>query len=302
MIVLKRLEDAVRDRDTICAVIKGTAVNNDGSDKAGFTAPSINGQSAAIAEALAVAGVAADTIGYVEAHGTGTIIGDPIEIAALTRAFRETTDKTNYCPIGSVKTNIGHLDAGACVAGIIKTVLALQHKKLPPSLNFESPNPQINFAASPFYVNARLSDWPAGAAPRRAGVSSFGLGGTNAHVVLEEAPVPCSPQPARRPAALFILSARTNSALCAAASRLAGVIEHSPDCNLADMAYTLAVGRKEFECRHMFVCQDRDEALRALQAFKPAGGSQRPGAACCSVTGVCLSGSGRLRAYGPQHV
>jgi len=181
--VLKRLEDALRDGDTIHAVIKGAALNNDGSHKAGYTAPAVNSQSEVIAMAQALAAVDPESISYVEAHGTATPLGDPIEIAALTKAFRLGTSRSGFCAIGSVKTNIGHLDAAAGVAGLIKTVLALEHGLIPPSLHFEAPNPKIDFSSSPFYVNSKATAWQRGAIPRRAGVSSFGIGGTNAHVV-----------------------------------------------------------------------------------------------------------------------
>jgi acyl transferase domain-containing protein len=263
IIVLKRLSDAVRDGDTIHAVVKGTATNNDGAARVGFTAPSVQGQAAVIAEALAMAGIEADTISYVEAHGTGTPIGDPIEIAALTKAFRKTTGRVGFCPIGSVKTNIGHLDAGAAVAGIIKTVLALQHKKIPPSLHFERPNPQIQFDNSPFYVNTQLSEWPAGDTPRRAGVSSFGLGGTNAHIVLEEAPQAESSGESR-PYQLLLLSAKSESALEIATSNLAEHLQGNSYLNLADVAYTLQVGRKAFDQRRALVCQNLEEAVAEL--------------------------------------
>ncbi|HEV2763752.1 MAG TPA: polyketide synthase, partial [Pyrinomonadaceae bacterium] len=181
IVVLKGLEDALRDGDHVYAVIKGSAINNDGSLKVGYTAPSVEGQARAISEAHAMAGVDPSTITYVETHGTGTVLGDPIEIAALTKAFRARTDKKQFCAIGSVKTNVGHLDTAAGVAGLIKTALALKHKRLPPSLHFERPNPRIDFAGSPFFVNRRLAEWEANGTPRRAGVSSFGVGGTNAH-------------------------------------------------------------------------------------------------------------------------
>jgi acyl transferase domain-containing protein len=187
-VLLKRLDDAIADRDFVFATIKGTAVNNDGGLKAGFTAPAVQGQAAVIEEALAMAGVRADTVSYVETHGTGTPLGDPIEIAALTEAFRRHTNGKQFCAIGSVKTNVGHFDAAAGIAGLIKTVLALTHRQIPPSLNFERPNPRIDFDNSPFFVNTSLCDWEASGAPRCAGVSSFGIGGTNAHVVLEQAP------------------------------------------------------------------------------------------------------------------
>src|SRR3990172_7689263 len=189
IVVWKRLSEALADGDTIWAVIKGTAMNNDGAQKVGYTAPSVDGQAEVIALAQALADVTPDTISYVEAHGTGTPLGDPIEIAGLTQAFRLGTEAKNFCAIGSVKTNVGHLDIAAGVTGLIKTVLALRHKQLPPSLNFERPNPKIDFANSPFYVNTELREWETAGTPRRAGVSSFGIGGTNAHVVVEEAPV-----------------------------------------------------------------------------------------------------------------
>ncbi|NEO49846.1 MAG: amino acid adenylation domain-containing protein, partial [Moorea sp. SIO4A3] len=189
IVVLKRLSDAIADQDSIYAVIKGSAINNDGSLKVSYAAPSVEGQAAVIAEAQAVAGIDASTVSYIEAHGTATPLGDPIEIAALTQAFRETTTETGFCAIGSVKTNVGHLANAAGITGLIKTVLALKHQQIPPSLNFEQPNPNIDFAGSPFYVNTKLSPWETKNTPRRAGVSSFGMGGTNVHVVLEEAPL-----------------------------------------------------------------------------------------------------------------
>ena len=263
MIVLKRLTDAVRDGDCIHALIKGSAINNDGSAKVGFTAPSIQGQAAVIEEALAMAEIDADTVGYVEAHGTGTALGDPVEIAALTKAFRKTTDRIDFCPIGSVKTNIGHLDAGAGVVGVIKTVLALKHKQLPPSLNFKKPNPQIGFENSPFYVNDELSEWKADGNPRRAGVSSFGLGGTNAHIVLEEAPE-IESSGVSRPRQLLVLSAKTKSALDRAAKNLHAHLAQHPDINIADVAHTLKIGRKAFGQRCFLVCKDARDAAEAF--------------------------------------
>ena len=188
VVVLKRLRDALADGDTIRAIIKGSAINNDGADKAGYTAPSVNSQAEAVIEALANADVDADSISYIEAHGSGTPVGDPIEIRALTKAFRSSTERTGFCAIGSAKTNIGHLDAAAGMAGLIKTVLALQHRQLPPSLHFSRPNPEIDFGSTPFFVNTRLTPWKSIGGPRRAGIMSTGMGGTNAHVVLEEAP------------------------------------------------------------------------------------------------------------------
>ena len=187
-VALRRLEDAIADGDPIWAVIKGSAVNNDGAAKAGYLAPSVDGQTAAIARALDHAGVAAQSIGMVECHGTGTYLGDPIEVAALTQAYRAETQAEDFCRIGSVKTNIGHLDTAAGVAGLAKAALALHHQQIPPSLGYEAPNPAIPFEGSPFRVNDRLYDWPAQAAPRRAAVNALGVGGTNAHMILEEAP------------------------------------------------------------------------------------------------------------------
>ena len=217
LVVLKRLEDAIADRDNIVAVIRGSATNNDGSLKVGFTAPGVVGQAQVISEALANAEVSPDSISYVEAHGTGTELGDPIEVAALTRAYRAHTDRRAYCALGSVKPNVGHLDAAAGVSSLIKTVMALKHRQLPPTINFERPNPKIDFENSPFFVNTTLRPWPANGEPRRAGVSSFGFGGTNAHVILEEAPAREAPAPSRSQQVL-VLSARTATALEAAAA------------------------------------------------------------------------------------
>src|SRR5690242_4219890 len=220
IVVLKRLEDALADRDTIHAVVKGSAVNNDAAMKAGYTAPSVSAQARVIAEAQAMARVSADTISYVETHGTATALGDPVEIAALTKAFRASTKRNGYCAIGSVKTNIGHLDTAAGVAGLIKVVKALGAKKLPPSLHFKRPNPQIDLENSPFYVNTTLVDWEGCSLPRRAGISSFGVGGTNVHLILEEAPALAGAKAAARPWQLLTLSARTQTALDRATSNL----------------------------------------------------------------------------------
>lgn len=264
VVVLKRLDDALADGDTIHAVVKGTAINNDGALKVGYTAPSVEGQSSVIEEALAVAQAEPETIGYIETHGTGTALGDPMEILALTQAFRYNTEQKGFCAIGSVKTNIGHLDAAAGVVGFIKTVQALKHRQLPPSLHFEQANPNINFADSPFFVNTKLSAWNDGHAPRRAGVSSFGIGGTNAHVVLEEPPT-ATPTGVSRPHQLLTLSARTPHALELATANLATHFKRNPTLNLADAAYTLSVGRTEFEHRRVLVCRDLAEAVDALE-------------------------------------
>jgi acyl transferase domain-containing protein len=262
ILVLKRLTDALADGDTIHALIKGSAVNNDGSGKAGYTAPSVDGQADAVVEALANAGVEADAISYVEAHGSGTPVGDPIEIAALTKAFRASTPRAGYCAIGSVKTNVGHLDAAAAVAGMIKTVLALEHRKLPPSLHFSRANPEIDFPATPFYVNTLLQDW-ASDGPRRAGVMSTGMGGTNAHVVLEEALEPGVMAASGVPH-LLVLSAKTEAAVEEATHRLREFLERNESANLGDVAYTLQVGRKALPHRRCVVGVDREEVIAAL--------------------------------------
>ena len=267
IVVLKRLKDALADGDRIHAIIKGSAVNNDGSFKAGFTAPSVEGQTEVIAEAIAAAGVEADTITYVEAHGTGTPLGDPIEIKALTKAFRSSTLKRGFCAIGSVKTNVGHLDAAAGIAGLIKTILALKHKQIPPSLHCEQPNPQIDFANSPFYVNTTLAEWKSGIIPRRAGITSLGFGGTNAHVILEEAP-DIETSNAGRTHKLLMLSAKTSSALETATVNLINHLKQHPDLNLADVAYTLQVGRQTFNHSRILVCDDIDDAVEALHTLE----------------------------------
>ncbi len=262
-VVLRRLEDAIADRDHIWAVIKGTAVNNDGSDKAGYLAPSVGGQAAAIAEAQAIAGVSADTVDYVECHGTGTYLGDPIEVAALTEAFRETTDNTGFCRIGSVKTNIGHLDTAAGAASLIKTALSLHHKQMPPSLGYEKPNPAIEFATSPFMVNDALQDWTLKNGPRRAGVNSLGVGGTNAHAVVEEAPERAASEASDWPFQLLTISGRNKAALDANSASLAEHLSGSQD-DLADIAYTLKEGRRAFERRRIVVAETAQEAAEKL--------------------------------------
>ena len=280
LVVLKRLEEAVRDRDAICAVIRGFAVNNDGAAKVGYTAPSVDGQAQVVAMAQALAGVAPDTISYIEAHGTGTELGDPIEIAALTQAFRSGTSRSGFCAIGSAKTNIGHLDAAAGVTGLIKAAVALRERRIPPSLHFETSNPKIDFPSSPFYVNTVLTAWDA-EAPRRAGVSSFGIGGTNAHVVLEEAPAP-ERTSASRPWQVLAVSARTQDSLARATAALAAHLRDTPSLALADAAYTLQTGRKAFAIRRAVVCGDGDTAserllsadrVRTVESGRPVGES-----------------------------
>ncbi|HSL82457.1 MAG TPA: type I polyketide synthase, partial [Thermoanaerobaculia bacterium] len=271
VVLLKKLDEAIEDGDVVHAVIKGSALNNDGALKIGYTAPRVDGQAKVIRAAHIVADVSPDSIGYVEAHGTATELGDPVEIAALTQAFAHGTERRGFCAVGSIKSNLGHLDAAAGVAGLIKVALALQHREIPPSLHFERPNPRIDFEATPFRVAAELRPWEAGAEPRRAGVSSFGIGGTNAHVVLEEAPPPPPAAPSRE-AQLLVLSARTEFALEAAERRLAAWLTAEPEAALADVAYTLQTGRKVFAHRRVVVCRDLEGALSGL-------GGRRPGEA-----------------------
>lgn len=263
LVVLKRLGEALADGDTIHAIIKGSAINNDGSLKVGYTAPSVDGQAQVIVEALARAGVSPASLSYIETHGTATPLGDPIEIQALTKAFRVHASAPHSCPIGSVKSNIGHLDAAAGIAGLIKTVLALEHKQLPPSLHFEQPNPNINFKDSPFYVNTALTDWPSDGGLRYAGVSSFGIGGTNAHVILQEAS-PQQPAVPTRPPQLLSLSAKTETALTQMTANLADHMQKHSELNLADVAYTLQVGREAFSHRRFVLAHSVLDAIDAL--------------------------------------
>jgi phthiocerol/phenolphthiocerol synthesis type-I polyketide synthase E len=265
VLALKRLEDALRDSDHIYALIRGSATNNDGWAKASFTAPSVQGQASVILDALATAGVEADSISYIEAHGTGTHIGDPIEIKALTRAFRARTAKKGFCGIGSVKSNLGHLDAAAGMASIIKLILCFEHNTLVPTLHYSSPNPQMDLDNSPFYVVDKLKEWKSGPGPRRAGVSAFGVGGTNAHLVLEEAP-PTESSGEGSPWQLLALSAKSAKALDDATSNLASYFRRHPQISLADAAYTLAIGRVAFKHRRAVVC--RNEAGNAVRELE----------------------------------
>ena len=275
LVVLKRLEDALAENDTVYAVIRGSAVNNDGSLKVGYTAPGADGQARVVRAALTVAEVEPSDLSYVETHGTGTPTGDPIEVSALTRVFTEETREKRFCALGSVKTNIGHLAAAAGAAGLIKTVLALYHQQLPASLLFERPNPQLDLDQGPFFVNHALCDWPDDRLPRRAGVSAFGFGGTNAHVVLEEAPPEASaPAPCPGPQVL-VLSARSESALDTLTERLAAHLKQHPRLALADVAWTLQKGRHGFACRRSLVAVDMADAGRALEARDPARLRQR---------------------------
>ena len=278
-VVLKRLADAIADGDTIHAVVKGSAVNNDGGEKIGYTAPSPDGQASVIRQALEAADVPAESIGYVEAHGTGTILGDPIEVEALTRAFREQTSAKGYCAIGSVKTNLGHLDVTAGVTGFIKAVLSVKHGVVAPSLHFRTPNPRIDFPSSPFYVNARLRDWSRRQCPRRAGVSAFGIGGTNAHVVIEQPPTSATTRVAgpRRPH-FIVLSARSSEALDASRRELARHLERRPELAIEDVAFTLQRGRRALPWRAGFVARDLDEVKTALGGERAAGIAASEGA------------------------
>ena len=264
VVVLKRLEDAINDGDYIYAVIRGTAVNNDGADKMSFTAPSVKGQATMMEMALANAGINPEQLSYIETHGTGTVLGDPIEIEALSQAFRSGTQKKNFCAIGSLKSNIGHLDAAAGIAGLIKTALALHNKIIPPTINFESPNPKIDFENSPFYVNTACVKWTADSERKLAGVSSLGVGGTNAHVILEQAPETAKSSPSNQ-WQLLNLSARTSNALDRITANLADYLSNHDDLELADVAFTLQTGRKDFNHRRTVICKDIPDAIDVLR-------------------------------------
>ncbi len=267
IVVLRRLEDALADGDRIIALIRGTGLNNDGAGKVSFTAPSVQGQADAVKMAIAMAGVDPASISYVETHGTGTPLGDPIEVAALNLAF-DLPPGRKTCILGSVKSNIGHTVHAAGVAGVIKTAFALSHRQIPPTLYYEKPNPKIDFDQNPFHVNNRLMDWPAGDTPRRAGVSSFGVGGTNAHVVMEEAATRGVGGSARR-FHLMPLSARTETALDSAVTNLADHFAANADADLADAAATLQTGRRHFNHRCFGVFDDAATAAAALRENKP---------------------------------
>ena len=250
-VLLKPLENALTDRDHIFAVIKGTAANNDGSGKSSYTAPSLGQQSQAVVDALELAGVSADSVGYVECHSTGTIVGDPLEIEALTKAFRKQSDRKQYCAIGSVKANIGHPEQAAGIAGLIKIALVLQHKRIPPSINYETPNPAIDFASSPFYVNTRLQDFPLGDTPRRAGLNSLGIGGTNSFAVLEEAP-PTPAMDMQSPdlsPCVVTLSAKSREALVGRVVQLLNWLDDNPGVPPGDVCFTTNVSRSQFPFR-----------------------------------------------------
>ncbi|MFN6486362.1 MULTISPECIES: SDR family NAD(P)-dependent oxidoreductase [unclassified Nostoc] len=274
IVVLKRLSDAIADGDNIYAVVKGSAVNNDGGTKVGYMAPNGDGQAAVVTEAMAMAGIDAETISYVEAHGTGTPLGDPIEIGGLTQAFRASTQSKNFCGIGSVKTNVGHLQIASGVVGFIKTVLSLYHQKIPPSLHFEQPNPQLDLPNTPFYVNTTLQDWHTQDHPRRAGVNSLGIGGTNCHVILEEAPIKIQnskfkiqnsdEDPIERPYHLLALSAKTLNALDELRHRYREFLISNSGVSIADVCYTANTGREHFNHRLAIVADSREELVEKL--------------------------------------
>lgn len=275
VVVLKPLPDALADRDHIHAVVRGSAANNDGGSAAGFTAPSVDGQARVIRAAQVVAGVGAGSIGYVEAHGTGTRLGDPIEVAALTSAFRESTDRCGYCAIGSVKSNLGHTDAAAGVVGLVKAVLAVEHGEIPPTLHVTEPNPQIDWASSPFVVAATGRRWQPADGPRRAGVSALGVGGTNAHLVLEQPPPAPAPDPAPAGAPqLLVSSATTPAARAEAAGRLAAYLDRHPGADLADVAWTLQAGRQPHRLRQYAVGSSPAAGADALR--NPGSGEPAP--------------------------
>ncbi|MGE5341220.1 MAG: amino acid adenylation domain-containing protein [Candidatus Omnitrophota bacterium] len=277
VVVLKRLENAVNDNDHIYAVIKGSAINNDGALKVGYTSPGETGQYDVIKKALHDANIHPGTIGYVETHGTGTVLGDPVEISALTRAYRDQEkEKKQYCAIGSIKANIGHLDVAAGIIGFIKAVLCLKHQQIPPSIHITQPNPLLNLTNSPFYVNTTLRNWPTNESPRRASVSALGIGGTNAHVILEEymqgalfeKTAPCTPAKTFDWGYLLLFSARTESVLDWMRGNLLECFKKNPIIDLTDTAYTLQIGRARFPYRQMMVCTTIEDAIDKLEQIK----------------------------------
>jgi non-ribosomal peptide synthase protein (TIGR01720 family) len=272
--VLKRLKDAIEDRDSIYAVIKGTAINNDGMDKIGYTAPSVSGQTRMIVDALTASQIPPESIRFVEAHGTGTQLGDPIEVSALTRAYRMQTDKVGYCGLGSIKSNMGHVGAVAGIAGMAKAALALKHRLLPPTIHFETPNPKLELDTSPFYVVAQAEPLERGAYPLRAAVSALGIGGTNAHVILEEPPEEVVSSESRD-WQLLLLSAKNPASLDRMTENLSEWLTRHPQSNLADVAYTLQVGRVPFACKRGFVVQKGDMQAIASEIAPAKGFSGR---------------------------
>ena len=268
-VALRRIEDALADGDHIWAVIKASAINNDGADKAGYLAPSVTGQAGAVRQALAAGDIPAASIDYIECHGTGTYLGDPIEVSALGEAFRDVPAGNPPCRIGSVKTNIGHLDTAAGIAGLVKTALGLKHREMPPSWGYEAPNPAIDFNNTPFRVNDSLTPWISQQGPRRAGINALGVGGTNAHAILEEAPVRETSQESDFPFHVLCLSGQSKAALDANTEALANYLEANPDVDLADVAYTLKQGRRGFGKRRVLVAETAQEAAAMLRGGDP---------------------------------
>ena len=301
IVVLKRLNEALRDGDHIEAIIRGSSVNNDGSSKVGYTAPGMVGQTTVISDAMAMADADPETIQYIETHGTGTYLGDPIEVGALTRVFQSSTTKKGFCALGSVKTNLGHLDAAAGVASLIKTVLAIKNKQLPPSLNYTKANPGIDFENSPFFVNTKLIDWKANGFPRRAGVSSFGIGGTNAHVVLEEAVSSrVEHQGMDRPLHLMPLSAKSESALLNLARNYASFLKDKPGLPLPDACFSAGAGRTHFSHRLAVVAQSTPELQKRLANLSrdtavPGLMTGRKGDLSCPKIAFLFTGQGSQR-------
>ena len=269
-VLLKPLDAALRDGDRVYAVIRATATNNDGRAKVGYTAPGVSGQADVVAAAHARAGISADRIGYVETHGTGTRLGDPVELDALTNAFRRSTDKRGFCAIGAVKANVGHLDSAAGLVGLMKAALVLHHQTLPPLTNFESPNPELALEGSPFTLPLEARAWTRGEGPRMAAVSSFGIGGTNVHAVLEEAPMPESSSVPARAFMVALLGARTSAALEVASHQIASLAEHAPGVEVADLVYTLNTRRLRWPLKRAVVGADGAALARALREPQPA--------------------------------
>ena len=299
-VLLKRLADAVADGDQVLAVIRGSAINNDGAGKVGFLAPSVSGQARVISEALAAAGVAPEQVSLVEAHGTGTIIGDPIEVMALTQAFRESTDKRGFCALGSVKGNIGHLGEAAGIAALIKTIMALKHRQIPPLINFSAPNPEIELSESPFTINTSLKAWIS-SGPRIAGVTALGAGGTNAHVLVEEAPALPASEPSPRPTELLLLSARSAQALETATTNLADELAGAQSSPFADIAYTQAIGRKTFGYRRAAVGSSANELSAALEDRSPSRMfTHGPGSEVPSVAFMFAGGGAQYSGMGAE--
>ncbi|HUR29369.1 MAG TPA: type I polyketide synthase, partial [Planctomycetota bacterium] len=296
IVVLRRLGDALRDGDRIYAVVKGSAVNNDGAGKVGYLAPSVDGQAAAVAEALAVAGVDPDEIEFIETHGSGTPIGEPIEVAALTQVFGTSTQRKGFCGLGSVKANIGHLDTAAGVAGLIKAALCLYHGEIPPMPTYRAPNPEIPFAETPFYVVDKLRPWPRREKPRHAGVTALGVGGTNAHVVLEDAPAHERKAGTPGGSQVLCLSARNKRALDDMSRRLAAHLRANPGQELADVAFTLLVGRRGFEHRRVLCTESGEEAARLLEAADPQRVFTHAAGAKASEVAFLLPGGGAQHA------